>query len=179
MTPPTDAMLVARVHSGDGDALALIVERYSPALMRFATHFLHSADEADDVLQEVFVRAEAAIRRGTRPDHLDRWLFRITVNRCRSQHRRWWRYVTGPGADEAMATASVAPDDESLALREEIAAALAALSPPLREAFLLRHVEGLDYQAMAAVVGVSISALKMRVSRAREQLREHLKEIAP
>ncbi len=177
MTPPTDAMLVARVHAGDATALALIVARYGPALMRFATHFLRSADEADDVLQEVFVRAETAIRRGAAPDHLDRWLFRITINRCRSQRRRWWRFVSGGGADQALATAAVRPDDESLALRDEIEAGLAALSAPLREAFLLKHVEGLDYQAMATITGVSVPALKMRVARAREQLRERLKEM--
>lgn len=174
---PTDETLVAQVGEGDPTALAAIVARHGPSLMRFATHFLHSADEADDILQDVFVRAESAIRRGVRPDRLDRWLFRITINRCRSYRRRWWRSVSGPGADAALATASVRPTDESIALRQEIDAGLAALSVPLREAFLLKHVEGLEYQAIAELTGASVPALKMRVARACEQLRERLREV--
>lgn len=174
---PTDESLVAQLGAGDATALAAIVARHGPPLMRFATHFLHSADEADDILQDVFVRAEGAIRRGVRPDRLDRWLFRITINRCRSYKRRWWRSVSGPGADHALAVAAVRPNDEAIAWREEIDAGLAALSAPLREAFLLKHVEGLEYLAIAELTGASVPALKMRVARACEQLRERLREV--
>ncbi len=72
-----------------------------------------------------------------------------------------------------------ASDADTLAWRDEIDRALAALSPPLREAFLLKHVEGLEYRDMATITGASMSALKMRVTRACEQLREHLKETRP
>ena len=174
---PTDEALVAQLGEGDTAALAVIVARHGPALMRFATHFLHSADEADDILQDVFLRAESAIRRGIRPDRLDRWLFRITINRCRSQRRRWWRSVSGAGADHALAVASVRAEDEAIVLREDINAGLATLSAPLREAFLLKHVEGLEYLAMAEITGASVPALKMRVARACEQLRERLKGV--
>ena len=64
-----------------------------------------------------------------------------------------------------------------VAFREELALGIAALSPPLREAFLLKHVEGLEYQEMAVITGVGVSALKMRVARACEQLRARLGEI--
>jgi RNA polymerase sigma-70 factor (ECF subfamily) len=174
---PTDESLVARVGSGDPAALAEMMAKHGPALMRFATHFLRSASDADEVLQDVFLRADRAIRRGTRPDRLDAWLFRITVNRCRSRHRRWWPFVAGAVADSAMSRAMTPPDDNAFAWREEIEHALAALSAPLREAFLLKHVEGLEYREMAAVTGASIPALKMRVARACEQLRDRLKEV--
>ena len=173
---PTDEALIAGVSRGDPAALGEMMARYGPPLMRFAAHFLRSAADADEVLQDVFLRAERAIRRGTHPDRLDAWLFRITVNRCRSRHRRWWPFVSGPAADAALAVAMTPPTDTSFAWREEIEFALAALSAPLREAFLLKHVEGLEYQEMAVVTGASIPALKMRVARACEQLRERLKE---
>ncbi len=172
-----DDALIERIGSGDSAALGEVMDHYGPSLMRYATHFLHSADEADEVLQEVFLRAERAIRRGTHPTRLEGWLFRITVNRCRSRRKRWWPFVTGDAADFAIARASTAPDDDALALREELNNAIAALSAPLREAFLLKHVEGLEYQEISDMTGIGVSALKMRVARACEQLRTRLREI--
>jgi RNA polymerase sigma-70 factor (ECF subfamily) len=174
---PIDDSLVARLAVGDPTALAELMDKHGPALMRFATHFLHSASDADEVLQDVFLRADRAIRKGTRPERLDAWLFRITVNRCRSKVRRWWPIISGPVADRAIERATTSPTDESFAWGEEIAAALDTLSAPLREAFLLKHVQGLEYQEMTIVTGASVPALKMRVARACEQLRERLKEV--
>lgn len=173
---PTDEVLIARLRDGDSTALAEMMARHGPPLMRFAAHFLRSAADADEVLQDVFIRAERAIRKGTQPERLDAWLFRITVNRCRSRHRKWWPFVSGQVAETAIARAMTPPTDDSFAWREEIDTALAALSVPLREAFLLKHVEGLEYQEMAAMTGVSVPALKMRVARACEQLRTRLRE---
>jgi RNA polymerase sigma-70 factor (ECF subfamily) len=173
----TDQGLVDRIARGDGAALDQLMATHSPALMRFATHFLRSAADADEVLQDVFLRAERAIRKGTRPERMEAWLFRIAVNRCRSKRRRWWPFVSGREGEYAIAAAA-APDAESgpewLA---EIDAALAALSPTLREAFLLKHVEGLEYQEMSVSTGASISALKMRVARACQELRQQLAEV--
>jgi RNA polymerase sigma-70 factor, ECF subfamily len=173
---PTDESLIVRLGLGDPAALPELMTRHGPPLMRFATHFLRSPADADEVLQDVFLRADRAIRKGTRPERLDAWLFRITVNRCRSRRRRWWPFVSGPSAEIAIARTAAAADT-SAGWRDEIDAALSILSPVLREAFLLKHVEGLDYQAMAQVTGASIPALKMRVARACEQLRERLKEV--
>lgn len=174
----TDATLVARIAADDATALAELMATHGPALMRFATHFLRSSADADEVLQDVFLRAERAIRRGTHPDRLESWLFTITVNRCRSRRRpRIWSVISGPSAQRAIdGIAATAPGDVAFAWREEIDRGLAALSPPLREAFLLKHVEGLEYHEMTSITGASIPALKMRVSRACEQLRNLLKE---
>jgi RNA polymerase sigma-70 factor (ECF subfamily) len=174
---PTDDSVVARVARGDPAALPELMATHGPALMRFAIHFLHSAADADEVLQDVFLRAERSIRRGTRPDNLGAWLFRITINRCRSRRRRFWPFVSGPAAERAIDNAVAPANGAAQAWREEIDLALARLSPPLREAFLLKHVEGLEYEQMTAITGASVSALKMRVARACEQLRQRLKEV--
>jgi RNA polymerase sigma-70 factor, ECF subfamily len=173
---PSDSELVARIADGDDDALTPLMERHAPPLMRYATHFLRSADDADDVLQDVFLRARRAFRHGTRPEDLPGWLFRVTVNRCRSRHRRWWPFVRGEAGHDHV----VAPGESEAVRfewREEIERALATLSPPLREAFLLKHVEGMDYDAMARTTGSGIAALKMRVARARQQLRQQLEGV--
>jgi RNA polymerase sigma-70 factor (ECF subfamily) len=174
---PTDATLLEQLANGDPDALAQLIDRYGPSLMRFATHTLRSAADADEVLQDVFLRAERAIRRGARPEQLNGWLFRITINRCRSRLRRWWPFVTGPAADHALAHATSAPEREAVEWREEIDRALAMLSPVLREAFLLKYVEGMSYEEIAEISGASVPALKMRAARACEQLRTHLVEV--
>jgi len=148
--------------------------RHGPALMRFARHFLRSGADADEVLQEAFLRAERAIRKGTRPVRLEAWLFEITVNRCRSRLRRHWPFISGPAAEHVIGRTAAPETAGSTELREEIDLALGRLSAPLREAFLLKHVEGLDYLEMTSITGASASALKMRVARACEQLRNHL-----
>lgn len=174
---PTDALLIEGVAAGDSAALGMLMDRHAPALMRYATHFLQSADDADEVLQDTFIRAERAIRRGIRPDNPSGWLFRIAVNRCRSRRRRWWRLVGGEAGEAVIARAATQPDVEAKEWRDEIRRALGQLSPSAREAFLLKHVEGLTYEEMAEIVGAGVPALKMRVSRACERLRDQLKDI--
>jgi RNA polymerase sigma-70 factor (ECF subfamily) len=174
---PTDAALVERIAEGESSALAELMDRHAPALMRYATHFLQSADDADEVLQDTFVRAERAIRKGVRPDHLSAWLFRITVNRCRSRRRQFWRFLGGEAGEAVIERAATQPRAEMTEWRDEISRALAQLSQSTREAFLLKHVEGLTYEEMAEVTGAGIPALKMRVSRACERLRELLADL--
>lgn len=173
----TDAALIERIGAGDPSALGELMAQHAAPLMRYAAHFLRSADEADEVLQDVFLRAERAIRRGTRPEKLSAWLFRITVNRCRSRRRRWWPFIGGEVGELVIARTATQGRADDVEWREEIAAALALLSPPLREAFLLKHVEGLTYEEMATLTGVSIPALKMRVARACDRLRARLTEV--
>ena len=174
---PDDVRLIDRIARGEEAALAELIASRGPPLMRYATHYLQSTADADEVLQDVFLRAERAIRRGTRPDRLEPWLFRIAINRCRSRARRWWPFITGAAADTAMRHAAARSPAAETDWMEEIEAALEHLSAPLREAFLLKYVEGLEYTEMSTATGASISALKMRVARAREQLRERLKEV--
>ena len=177
MVTPNDAALLERIASGESAALAELMDRFAPGLMRYATHFLQSADDADEVLQDTFVRAERAIRRGVRPEQMSAWLFRITVNRCRSRRKQFWRFIGGEAGESVIARASTPPRAEDHEWRDEISRALAQLSAPTREAFLLKHVEGLTYEEMTAITGAGVPALKMRVSRACDRLRDLLKDL--
>ncbi len=177
MTAPDDAELVARVLDGDAEAFAVLVERYRPRCGRFAVHMLGDAADAEEVVQEAFLRAYRALPRCRQPDRFGAWLLRILANRCRtaraSRSRRERLVLLDDGV---VGMAAVAHPEDRSAWREAIAVALARLAPEQREAFLLKHVEELDYGEMAEITGAGVSALKMRVKRACERLRELLQE---
>lgn len=174
---PSDAEVVARVLGGDREAFGLVVRRYEAGLLRFATRMLGSRDAAADAVAESFVRAYRHLASCREPARLRTWLYRIVANRCKSHLAR--RPVGDVSLDEAAPVAD--PTDNSAALErtEQLALverALATLSPEKREAFVLKHVEGLSYEEMAAVTGERIPTLKMRVHRAREALLKALED---
>lgn len=168
---PSDADVVTRVLAGDTDAFGVIVRRYEPALLRFATRMLSSRDAAADAVAEGLIRAYRHLAGCRDPSRLRTWLFRIVANRCKSHLAR------RPTGDVSLDDAPPVPDgsDPAAALEraerlERLAAALARLPADKREAFVLKHVEGMSYEEMAAVTGARVPTLKMRVHRAREAL---------
>jgi len=164
---PSDAEVVARVLGGDGEAFGLVVRRYEAGLLRFAARMLGSRDAAADAVAESFVRAYRHLASCREPARLRTWLYRIVANRCKSHLAR------RPIADVSLDTEVDLERAEQLALVQR---ALVRLSPEKREAFLLKHVEGLSYEEMAAVTGERIPTLKMRVHRAREALLQVLED---
>jgi RNA polymerase sigma-70 factor (ECF subfamily) len=176
MTAP-DAELVARVLEGEVEAFGALVERHLPRCERFALHMLGDPADAEDAVQEAFVRAYRGLAGCRNPERFGAWLMRILANRCRTARLRRWRREQVVVADHgALGVAAVRPRAERYAWREEIAAALARLPDEQREAFLLKHVEELEYEEMAEVTGAGVSALKMRVKRACDRLRQLLME---
>lgn len=174
----SDAALVRRVLDGDVEAYTALVARYRGRLGRYAVHLLGNSADAEDAVQEAFVRAYRALDRCTAPERFGAWLFQILVNRCRTiggQRARRERVVTANEA--ALAEADVAHPADRQAWGEAIRWALERLTPEQREAFLLKHVEDLSYEEMAAMTGEGVSALKMRVKRACETLRALLAEV--
>jgi RNA polymerase sigma-70 factor (ECF subfamily) len=175
-TPP-DAEVVALVLGGDIEAFGVVIRRYEAGLLRFATRMLGSQDAAADAVSEGFVRAYRHLASCREPARLRTWLYRIVTNRCKSHLAR--RSVADVPLDEAPPAAD--PTDTAAALEraEQLALverALSELSSDKREAFVLKHVEGLSYEEMAAVTGERIPTLKMRVHRARETLLKMLEE---
>ncbi len=138
---------------------------------------LGSLEDAEDATQETLFRAHRALAQYDERMSFRTWVMSILVNRCRTvllhRRRRSSRLVADP---EAVARASEDSTAATTDLRDAIDRALARLEPGQREAFLLKHVEELNYDEMAAMTGVGISALKMRVQRARDRLQEMLGE---
>jgi RNA polymerase sigma-70 factor (ECF subfamily) len=172
----TDASIVERVLRGEIDAFGMIVARYHGRCWRYARRVLRDDAEADDVVQDAFIRAYDALGRYREQDRFGAWLFRILVTECRAALSRRSRRArtlvpVAVGSGERYDAAAPAHDD---ALRDVVEGAIARLDPMLREAFLLRHLEGMSYEEMHMVTGVGVSALKMRVKRACEALRAFL-----
>ncbi len=173
-----DADAVRRVLSGDVDAYTALVDRYYDRCARFAVRMLGNRDDAEDALQATFLRAYRALNRYQERDRFSAWLYRILVNQCRSVAARRTHRERVFVREEALLLN--APDhavpwtgeDEEFVQR-----VLAELDPLLREAFLLKHIEEMSYEEMSALTGVGVSALKMRVKRACDRLRERWERI--
>jgi RNA polymerase sigma-70 factor (ECF subfamily) len=162
---------------GDGAAFTMLVDRHAPACLRFATRMLGTREDAEDATQETFLRAHRALDRYDHTMSFRTWVMSILINRCRSallhRQRRTARVVLD---ETAVARAHVSPRADDDALRDAIERAVEQLEPGQREAFLLKHVEQLTYDEMAAATGAGVSALKMRVQRACERLQALLQE---
>ncbi|HYT71226.1 MAG TPA: RNA polymerase sigma factor [Gemmatimonadales bacterium] len=172
-----DAELVRRVMSGDTGAYGALVARYRDRLGRYAMHMLGNREDAEEALQDAFVRGYSSLARCNDPERFGAWLYGILVNRCRTAGARAARRARLFVRDEGALNGAPGP---TLAERSEfedvVRRALARLAPEYREAFLLKFVEDLEYEEMTRLTGAGVSALKMRVKRARERLQAILKE---
>lgn len=169
----SDGEVVRRVLEGEAELYGVLVERYRLRFGRYAASLLKDADAAQDAMQEAFIRAYKSLERLRNPDGFGGWFYRILTNQCHNLRaaRRPTTDVAklDPEADDRTDAAV-----ERRELREAIERALDELTDEQREAFLLRHVQGLSYEQMDEIVGGGVDALKMRVYRARDRLREIL-----
>jgi RNA polymerase sigma-70 factor (ECF subfamily) len=152
------------------------VEHFYPRGLRFAQQMLGNPQDAEEALQDTFVRVYDNLSKFREDARFEPWLFRILANRCRTlggKQRRHHAII-----DYGELPVDAAAETES---REEWAAevygALEGLPAEQREAFLLRHVEGMEYEDMATVTGAGLSTLRRRVKRACDALRARLREV--
>lgn len=176
---PADATIVRQVLSGDTEAFSLLVQRYHDRCLRLAVHVVGNTEDAEDAVQESFLRAYRHLGSYQERDKFSAWLLRIVVNQCRtSASKTKRRGIVMPLHDDdvlALPSASHSVVDQN-ALRDELAMAMSQLAPEQREAVVLRFSDDLTFEEMAAVTGVGVSALKMRVQRACRRLRALLTE---
>lgn len=172
----SDRDLVEAVLDGRRSAYRVLVERHEDALFRRAVSILGDADLAADMVQETFVRAYERLAECSDPARFGGWVYRALRNRCYDDLRAARRRSRPLSAVAQLAAADDPGDDlERQRMRGTIQDALDRLSPLLREAFVLKHVDGFNYDEMQEMAGVSKSALKMRVKRAREELETMLR----
>jgi RNA polymerase sigma-70 factor (ECF subfamily) len=174
----SDDVLIRRACNGDITAFDSLLSRYYGMCLRFALRQLGDRADAEEAVQDAFVRAWRALPGCHEPQRFRSWLMTIVVNRCRTyaaRHRRWLRFVERwmrMAPPETVAAARPAPEETD----PRVARALARLTPPLREAVLLKHVEQLSYDEISEMTGATVSALKMRVKRATDALNAMLRE---
>ena len=168
----SDEKLIALVRRGREDAFEVLFERYRARLLAFARNMLRSAEDAEDVMQEVFVNAYRAIRSDERSIVVKPWLYRITRNRCLNELRR----NTADAVESMDVFETVAATTgETVERRErigEIITDVKRLPEQQRAALLLREMEGLPYQQIADVLDTTVPSIKSLLVRARVGLAE-------
>ena len=173
----TEASLLARAQAGDVAAFEQLSGAYADRLFMLLLRLLGDRGEAEDVAQEVMLRAWQGISRFRGQSSYFTWLYRIAVNEAnRALEKRARRPAGVPlGADElqlpAPAAADPAQQAENSELRRALAKALAELPPALRTAIVLRDVEGLSTQEAAEVTALGQAAFKSRLHQARLRVR--------
>jgi RNA polymerase sigma-70 factor, ECF subfamily len=181
----TDGALVGRARDGDQDAFRLLVERHSRAIFRLAYRMTGNEHDADDVVQEAFLRAYRQLQRFESRANFGTWLHRIAINcaldllRVRSRHDR--HYGGDPEEAEMSGVSSASPAPDRLLLsaevQNEIGRALEQLTGNERTAFVLRHFEGMSIEEIGEVLGTQINATKHTIFRAVRKLRRSLEPL--
>ena len=183
----TDAAFVARARSGDTDAYRVLVERHGRTLFRLAFRMTGNEQDAEDVVQESFLRAYRQLGRFDERASFGTWLYRIATN-CsldlvRTRKRRSENLAPADPAmeDPIVALPSEDPGPERRALsgeiRERVADAMNELSATERAAFVLRHFEGMCMEDVSRVLECQPGAAKHSVFRAVQKLRRALEPL--
>lgn len=179
-----DLDLVARARAGDTDAFRELVERHSQTLFKTAFRLTGNEADADDLVQEAFLRAYRKLDKFDGRSQLGTWLYRITVNCGMDLMRTRSRRQARAAIQEGVILETVAADDprpDRLAFSGEIGRAvervLRTLSPMERAAFVLRHFEGRSVAEIADLLGVRSGATKQAVLRAVKKLRAALEPL--
>jgi RNA polymerase sigma-70 factor (ECF subfamily) len=169
LTAALDAAAASAVAPAFKDELLVVV----PRLRRYAMSLTHDPTEADDLVQLTLLRAWEFRDRFERGTNLVGWLFTILRNGHLNGRRKYWREVADPDGTHAGTLAEPARQDHTVDL-QDLQAALGRLDSAHREALTLVTVEGLTYDAAAAIIGCPAGTVKSRVSRARERLSHEL-----
>jgi RNA polymerase sigma-70 factor, ECF subfamily len=187
----TDAAFVAKARSGDADAYRVLVERHSRALFRLAFRMTGNESDAEDVVQESFMRAYRQLGKFDERATFGTWLYRIATNcsldMVRSRKRRSEQMavadveVDGVPHDPLLNLPASGPNPERSALstevRERVADAMNDLSATERTAFVLRHFEGMCIEDVSRVLECQPGAAKHSVFRAVQKLRRALEPL--
>ena len=184
----TDTVLVLRCQEDDYDAFDEIVARYKDEIYTYIRRMISNRDDAEDLAQEVFVRAFASIKSFRRESNLRTWLYKIATNLCIDKYRRKGvekQFVTSlereDPEDEEPNPIDI-PDNkydpermyEHSELQMEIQKALLKLPEKQRAVILLFDLEGMSYEEIAKVVDCPVGTVKSRLFNARLQLRKLL-----
>ena len=170
----SDADAVAAVRAGDRNAFRGLVERYSRGVFRLGYRMTGNEQDAEDVVQEAFLRAFRQLNRYESRSSFSTWLYRIAANYSLDLIRA--RRATSAVEDVMLTETSAGPERlmESMQVRETLSVALESLTQQERTAFVLRHYEGLSIDEISGTLGINNNAAKHSVFRAVQKLRKAL-----
>ena len=168
-----DERLVAMIRGGHERAFEVLFERYNSRLLAFCRHMLRSTEDAEDVLQEVFVKAHGAMLADERPINVRPWLYRIARNRCLNHLRK--PVPDGQDSMDVMVGENGVTTADRVQKREDFRALVADvqdLPETQRTALLLRELDALSYEEIAVAMDTTVPAVKSLLVRARMSLAE-------
>ena len=194
MTPDTepDALLVERTKQGDVKAFEMLVVKYQRRIERLIGRMVRDVDLVEDIAQETFIRAYRALPQFRGESAFYTWLYRIAVNTAKKAlvdlkrdplvtQSAQTTYDDGDETSRAENELTDGETPESLLASKEVAAAvnaaIAALSEDLRQAIVLREIEGLSYEEISTVMNCPIGTVRSRIFRAREAIATRLRPL--
>jgi RNA polymerase sigma-70 factor, ECF subfamily len=184
----SDLSLVRRVQHGDKGAFDALVLKYQHKLVKLVMRYVRNPAEAEDIAQEAFIKAYRALPQFRGDSAFYTWLYRIAINTAKnavvSRDRSPIEYDLDRSSEESYDVQSRMKDAETpegLVLTDEIRstvnAAIDALPEDLRTAIVLRELEGLSYEEIAATMSCPVGTVRSRIFRAREAIDRRLREV--
>ena len=184
MSQLTDIEIIEKIRNGDSEAYAEIVRRYQDRVFRYLYSHLGSYDEAEDAAQDVFIQVMECIHSFRGESKFSTWLYSVTANYCRNYRRKNGRAVVVPifrtvgGEELELPLTDERENIEARFVESEILEAMreemGKLPDDYRQILFLRDVEGLPYEEIADVTGISLANVKVRIHRGREMLKKRL-----
>ncbi len=182
-----DAELVARVQGGDKKAFDLLVLKYQRKIMRLLSRMIRDQSEIEDVAQEAFIKAYRALPQFRGESAFYTWLYRIAINTARNWLASNKRRPSAPSSYESEdgetfdetdnLTDNTTPESElaSRQIAQTVNKAIEDLPEDLRNAIVLREIEGMSYEDIAQSMNCPIGTVRSRIFRAREAIAEKLR----
>jgi RNA polymerase sigma-70 factor, ECF subfamily len=176
---PLDTSLIKQCLDGEIQRYGVLVDRYSARIINLAYMMVGDRHDAEDIAQDAFVRAYKGLPRFERKAKFSSWLYQIALNLCKDYLKAKSRHAKSVD-DEHLETLDANPRDEAslVILEEELSEKMREVIRTLpylyRESFVLRHLQGMEYEEVAAITGVPADTVRVRAYRAREMLREKM-----
>ncbi len=175
-----DLELAARCRAGDAEAFEELYRQHARRLFSLVLRMTGSAEDAEDLLQEVFLQAHRKMAGFRGESTIGTWLYRLTMNHCldhlRGRQMKMSRSTESLDAEDAFEPAAHVPAVPSAISRLDLEHAIAGLPEGCRAAFLLHDVEGFEHREVAKILGVSEGTSKSQVHKARMKLRAILSQ---
>lgn len=188
-TEVTDLSLVQRVQGGDRKAFDLLVLKYQHKVVKLVMRYVRSPAEAEDIAQEAFIKAYRALPQFRGDSAFYTWMYRIAINTAKNfiasrdrsplvydldQSERQQTYEAQGRMRDSATPEALAMTDE---IRNTVNAAIEDLPTDLRTAIVLRELEGLSYEEIAASMDCPVGTVRSRIFRAREAIDARLREV--
>ena len=176
MDQKIEAEIVSKILKGDRQAYALLVDEYKSPIYNLAYRITANVEDADDITQETFIRAYQYLWRYDPRKKYFTWLYTIAFNLIKNHIRKNKKEILSDELNASSLTANNPSPEEKLIEDQEISSYLLLLEDESQALLIMKYQEELSFDEIAGITGKSLSAVKMRIYRSLEKLRELMKK---